>query len=80
MQSVVMQTRKDEQAAVLSLMAPSSYFWSPIWMVGSCALSTASADPSGGRTARRAHQASPRVARSARVAYMASLGVVASLS
>ena len=36
--------------------------------------------PSGGRTARRAHQASPRVARSARVAYMASLGVVASLS
>ena len=36
--------------------------------------------PSGGRAARRAHQASPRMARSARVAYMASLGVVASLS
>ena len=80
MQSVAMQTKKNEQAAVLSSMALSSYFWSPIWMVGSCALSTASADPSGGRTARRAHQASPRMARSARVAYMASLGVVASLS
>ena len=80
MQSVEMQTKKNEQAAVLSLAAPSSYFRRPIWVVGSCALSTALADPSGGRAARRAHQASPRMARLARVAYMASLGVVASLS
>ena len=82
MPSVAMQMKKNDQAAVVSMVAPLSYCRRPSWMVGSCALSTASADPdpSGGRTARRAHQASPRMARSARVAYMASLGVVASLS
>ena len=80
MPSVAMQMKKNDQAAVMSMAAPSLYCRKPSWMVGSCALSTASADPSGGRSARRAHQASPRVARSARVAYMASLGVVASLS
>ena len=72
--------KENDQAAVLSMAVPLLDCRRPSWMAGGCALSTASADPSGGRTARRAHQASPRMARSARVAYMASLGVVASLS
>ena len=51
MQSVAMQMKKNDQAAVVSMAAPSLYCRKPSWMVGSCALSRASADPSGGRTA-----------------------------
>ena len=80
MQSMAMQTRKDEQAAVLSLAAPSSYFWSPIWMVGGCVLSTASADPSGGRAARRVHQSSLMMVRPAEVDSTMLTGVLASSS
>ena len=80
MQSVAMQMKKNDQAAVVSMAAPLLYCRRPSWTAGGCALSMASADLSGGRAARGAHQASPRMARSARVAYMASLGVVASLS
>ena len=71
-----------EQAAVLSLAAPSSYFWSPIWiwMVGSCALSTASADPSGGRAVRRVHQSLLTVVRPAEVDSAVLTGVLASSS
>ena len=80
MQSMAMQTRKDEQAAVLSLAAPSSYFRRPIWMVGSCALSTASADPSGGRAVRRVHQSLLTVVRPAEVDSAVLTGVLASSS
>ena len=80
MQSVEMQTKKNEQAAVLSSMAPSSYFWSPIWMVGSCALSTVSADPSGGRAVRRVHQSSLMMVRPAEVDSTMLTGVLASSS
>ena len=45
-----------------------------------CALDGVGGSVRRPRCARRAHQALPRIARSARVAYMASLGVVASLS
>ena len=79
MQSVAMQTRKDEQAAVLSLAAPSSYFWSPIWMVGGCAPPTASAAPSGGRAVRRVHQSLLTVVRPAEVDAVLT-GVLASSS
>ena len=80
MQSVAMQTKKNEQAAVLSLTAPSSYFWSPIWMVGSCALSTASVAPSGGRAVRRVHQSLLTVARPAEVDSTMLTDVLASSS
>ena len=80
MQSMAMQTRKDEQAAVLLLAAPSSYFRRPIWMVGSCALSTASADPSGGRAVRRVHQSSLMMVRPAEVDSTMLTGVLASSS
>ena len=80
MQSVAMQTKKNGQAAVLSSMAPSSYFWSPVWMVGSCALSTASADPSGGRAVRRVHQSLLTVLRPAEVDSTMLTGVLASSS
>ena len=53
----------------VSMVAPLLYCRRPSWTANSCALSTALADPFGGRAARRAHQASPRMARSARVAY-----------
>ena len=80
MQSMAMQTRKDEQAAVLSLAAPSSYFGRPIWMVGSCALSTALADPSGGRAVRRVHQSALMVVWPAEVDSTMLTGVLASSS
>ena len=78
MQSVAMQMKNNEQAAVLSSMASSSYFWSPIWMVGSCALSTASADPSGGRAVRRVHQSSLMMVPPAEVDSTMLTGVLAS--
>ena len=80
MQSVAMQTKKNEQTAVLSLAAPSSHFRRPIWMVGSCALSTASADPSGGRAVRRVHQSSLMMVRPAEVDSTMLTGVLASSS
>ena len=78
MPSGAVQMKKNDQAAVVSMVARLLYCRRPSWAANSCALSMASADLSGGRAARGAHQASPRMARSARVAHMASLGVVAS--
>ena len=80
MQSVVMQTKRNDQAVVMSMAAPSSYFRRPIWMVGSCALSTASADPSGGRAVRRVHQSSLMMVRPAEVDSTMLTGVLASTS
>ena len=80
MQSVAMQMKKNDQAAVVSMAAPSLYCRKPSWMVGSCALSTASADPSGGRTARRVHQNSPMMVRPAEVDSTMLTGVLASPS
>ena len=80
MQSMAMQTRKDEQAAVLSLAAPSSYFWSPIWVVGGCVPPTASAAPSSGRAVRRVHQSLLTVVRPAEVDSAVLTGVLASSS
>ena len=80
MQSMAMQTRKDGQAAVLSLAAPSSYFWSPIWMVGGCVPPTASVAPSGGRAVRRVHQSLLTVVRPAEVDSAVLTGVLASSS
>ena len=80
MQSVAMQMKENDQAAVVSMAAPSSYFRRPIWMVGSCALSTASADPSGGRAVRRVHQSSLMMVRPAEVDSTMLTGVLASSS
>ena len=80
MQSVAMQMKENDQAAVVSMAAPSSYFRRPIWMVGSCALSTASADPPGGRAARRVHQSSLMMVRPAEVDTTMLTGVLASTS
>ena len=80
MQSVAMQTEKNGQAAVLSSMAPSSCFWSPIWMVDGCAPPTASAAPSGGRAVRRVHQSLLTVVRPAEVDSAVLTGVLASSS
>ena len=80
MQSVAMQTKKNEQTAVLSSMAPSLYFWSPGWMLGGGAPPTASPAPSGGRAARRVHQNSPMMVRPAEVDSTMLTGVLASTS
>ena len=80
MPSVAMQMKKNDQAAVVSMAAPSLYCRKPSWMVGSCALSTASADPSGGRAARRVYQNSPMVVRPAEVDSTMLTGVLASTS
>ena len=61
MQSVAMQTKKNEQAAVLSLMAPSSYFWLPGWMLGGGAPPTAL--PGGLRPAAAQRAACTRLRR-----------------
>ena len=47
-------------------------------MVGSCALSTASAGPSGGRAVRRVHQSSLMMVRPAEVDSAVLTGVLAS--
>ena len=80
MQSVVMQMKKNDQAAVMSMAAPSLYCRKPSWMVGSCALSTASADRSGGRAARCVYQNSPMMVRPAEVDSTMLTGVLASTS
>ena len=77
---VAMQTKENGQAVVMSMAAPSSYFRRPIWMVGSCALSTALADPSGGRAVRRVHQSSLMMVRPAEVDSTMLTGVLASSS
>ena len=41
MQSVAMQTKKNDQAAVMSMAAPSSYCRKPSWMLGGGAPPTA---------------------------------------
>ena len=80
MQSVAMQMKTNDQAAVVSMAAPSLYCRKPSWMVGSCALSTASADPSGGRAVRRVHQSLLTVVRPAEVDSAVLTGVLASSS
>ena len=50
------------------------------WMAGSCALSTASVDPSGGRAARCVYQNSPVMVRPAEVDSTMLTGVLASTS
>ena len=77
---MVMQVKENDQAVVVSMAAPSSYFRRPIWMVGSCALLTASADPSGGRAVRRVHQSSLMMVRPAEVDSTMLMGVLASSS
>ena len=80
MQSVAMQMKENDQAVVVSMAAPSSYCRRPIRMVGSCALSTVSADPSGGRAARCVYQNSPMMVRPADVDSTMLTGVLASTS
>ena len=78
MQSMAMQTRRNDEAVVMSMAAPSSYCRKPNWMLGGGAPPTASPAPSGGRAVRRVHQSSLVMVRPAEVDSTMLTGVLAS--